>query len=171
MFSLCFGVPLTHGAAHSVYPSERRKYSERGTVIITTGALNTRKQPKSSLLKCSTGNMMAEWLTVNDIFTSLGSFLLLRDGLGGGQRCWFCGCWHEVQQWQARCCFISRTTHQPAFDSHSPAHQSELMDHRPVCVSELLGSAKKVNVNFQDTDGWVLLLISLTPHPFPLLLF
>lgn len=24
-----------------------------------------------------------------------------------------------------------------------------------VCVSELLGSAKKVNVNFQDTDGWV----------------
>lgn len=39
------------------------------------------------------------------------------------------------------------------------------------CVSELLGSAKKVNVNFQDTDGWVLsnsshVLITSCVFPF-----
>lgn len=62
--------------------------------------------------------------------------------------------------------YIAGLYHKKASSGHYydlQASNVTLMFHF-ICVSELLGSAKKVNVNFQDTDGWVTL--SIIVHSF-----
>lgn len=100
-----------------------------------------------------------KWLTINDIFISFW-----RDGWGKK--------WKMLVPWLdvSDAVNIKHSTEEACCRFRSwllfsfTGCKSQLMFHF-ICVSELLGSAKKVNVNFQDTDGWVALLYSLRHIP------
>lgn len=90
-------------------------------------------------------------MTHNDVFTSVRSF-------HSGEM----GEWENVKDVGSLAVNIKHKADRPiAVLYHKKINwllfsftgcKSQFMFHS-ICVSELLGSAKKVNVNFQDTDG------------------
>lgn len=97
-------------------------------------------------------------LIMNELMETMdspnGANLRWEHSQDGGPCCTLEACGWEARE-EAVCRFVRKT-----WSSSCDCRTSFMLYF--ACFSELLGSAKKVNVNFQDTDGWVGLHHSIT---------